>query len=169
MEINNINNLVYKPIMDSKTFDSHVERTSPKHKGTDDKLLNAVLGMCGEAGEVSDMFKKYKYQGHALDIDDVKEELGDVLWYITLAAHAVDSSLGEIMQINIDKLNKRYPNGFEAERSVNRDKYEKSEDSDNKDSNTDILNNLMGSIFGMAVLSELFKKSTKDKENDEEE
>ena len=120
--MNNIN--ISNGEIRSDVFDTHVERTSPEHTDMRDRLVNAILGMCGETGEVSDILKKHIYQGHKLDIDKVREELGDVLWYVTLAAHAVGYTLGDVMRNNINKLNKRYPNGFEAERSVNRDKYE---------------------------------------------
>lgn len=53
--------------------------------------------------------------------DNLKEELGDVLWYIATTAAGAGISLDEIMENNIEKLRKRYPEGFDAERSVNRD------------------------------------------------
>jgi NTP pyrophosphatase (non-canonical NTP hydrolase) len=84
-------------------------------------LLNGVLGLCGEAGEVADIVKKATFQGHELDKEHIAEELGDVSWYLAVAAHAIGYDLGDIFQMNIDKLSKRYPEGFSKERSVNRE------------------------------------------------
>lgn len=94
---------------------------------TDDRhglLMNGALGLCGESGEVADIVKKATFQGHKLDADHVAEELGDVAWYLAIAAHAIGYSLDDIFQMNIDKLRKRYPDGFEVERSVHRPEYE---------------------------------------------
>lgn len=89
-----------------------------------DQLINAVMGMSGEVGEVADIVKKHMFQEHELDVDHLVEELGDVLYYITLAMIVLDYNMAEIMFNNMDKLNRRYPDGFDAERSVNRERYE---------------------------------------------
>lgn len=83
-------------------------------------LANAALGLAGEAGEVADLIKKHLYHDHRLDAVRVAEELGDLLWYIVLAANICGYSLSEVMAKNIDKLRKRYPEGFDPERSVHR-------------------------------------------------
>lgn len=83
-----------------------------------DVLINSVMGLCGESGEAIDIVKKWLAQGHALDKDHLAKELGDIAWYLAEAATALDLSLEEILQANIDKLKKRYPDGFEAERSI---------------------------------------------------
>ena len=80
-------------------------------------LLNSVLGITGEAGEVSDLIKKWCYHGHDLDVEKVRKEIGDILFYVSLMAVGVGSTLDEIAQMNIDKLSKRYPNGFSVEDS----------------------------------------------------
>lgn len=87
-------------------------------------LMNGVLGLCGESGEVADLVKKTTFQGHELNAERVAEELGDVAWYLAVAAEAIGYSLDDILQMNIDKLLKRYPDGFDAERSVHRPEYE---------------------------------------------
>lgn len=84
-------------------------------------ILNGVLGIAGEGGEVADIVKKNLFQGHELDKDKLVDELGDVMWYIAIMAEGLGVSLEEIARHNILKLLKRYPNGFEATRSVNRD------------------------------------------------
>ena len=95
-----------------------------------DLILNASLGLSGEVGEVNDIIKKYMYHGHKLD-DDMKEkiilELGDVCWYVALMAWAIDKTKFEdVLNKNIEKLEKRYHGEFTTEKSVNR-----KEDSDN--------------------------------------
>lgn len=86
-----------------------------------DKLLNGCMGMCGEAGECIDIMKKHRMQGHALAADKLAEEIGDVLWYVAEAAAGLGMSLEEIAMLNIAKLRARYPQGFDAERSINRE------------------------------------------------
>ena len=83
-------------------------------------LMNAALGICGEGGEVADMVKKSAFQGHSMNVTHVAKELGDVLWYIAIGAHAIGIDLEEIAQMNLAKLEARYPNGFEVERSLHR-------------------------------------------------
>ena len=96
------------------------QRTS-NQKAPSGKLENGCLGLAGEAGEVCDVLKKYLYQGHELDRVKMALELGDVMWYVVETAAGLDLTLETIACMNIEKLRKRYPQGFEAERSVNRD------------------------------------------------
>lgn len=83
-------------------------------------LMNAALGICGEGGEVADLVKKAAFQGHDLDRKHVAKELGDCFWYLAVGAEAIGYTLEEIGQMNKAKLEARYPNGFEAERSLHR-------------------------------------------------
>lgn len=76
------------------------------------KLNHGALGISGEAGEVTDLIKKVVIQGKPLDVDKLKKELGDVLFYTAVLIEAIDSSFEEIMQINSIKLDARFPNGF---------------------------------------------------------
>jgi len=85
-----------------------------------DKLTLGALGLAGESGEVVDRVKKMLYQGHRLDALGLLEELGDVLWYIALMCNALGWTLDDALDLNVTKLRKRYPNGFESERSINR-------------------------------------------------
>ena len=85
-----------------------------------DVLINAVMGLCGESGETIDIVKKHLFQGHTLDQEKLKKELGDIAWYLAEAATALDVDLEEIFAANIEKLKKRYPEGFSVERSINR-------------------------------------------------
>lgn len=84
-------------------------------------LVEGLVGINSEAGEALDIWKKYEFHKHDLDKKAIALELGDVLWYLTEAAVALGYSLEDIMKMNIDKLNKRYPNGFDPERSKNRE------------------------------------------------
>ena len=85
-----------------------------------DVLINGVMGLCGESGEVIDIVKKWLAQGHQLDKERMKSEIGDVAWYLAETATALDVPLEQIFQANLDKLHKRYPQGFSTEDSVNR-------------------------------------------------
>ena len=85
-----------------------------------DVLINGVMGLCGESGEVIDIVKKHLAQGHELDKHAIFDELGDVAWYLAEIAEVLGFKLEDILQNNIDKLKKRYPEGFETEKSVNR-------------------------------------------------
>ena len=86
-----------------------------------DVLINGVMGLCGESGEVIDLVKKHLAQGHELDTEKMAKELGDVAWYLAETATAIGYSLEDIFQMNIDKLKKRYPEGFSTEKSVKRE------------------------------------------------
>ena len=107
---------------DVDIYQLDVLKYAPDHH---DYLLNviyAAMGMCGEAGEVSELIKKYAYHGHTIDTEHLARELGDVLWYVSYMADLFGYSLGKIMAMNQEKLAKRYPDGkFDADRSRNRE------------------------------------------------
>ena len=84
-----------------------------------DMELHAMHGMAGEIGELHSIYQK-EYQGHDVDLEHIKKELGDLLWFIAEYCTSYDWNLEEIMQMNIDKLKARYPEGFEYEKSLNR-------------------------------------------------
>ncbi len=85
-----------------------------------DILINGVMGLCGESGEVIDLVKKHLAQGHELDREKMIDELGDVAWYIAETAAALGADLEEVFSRNIEKLKKRYPEGFDSEASIHR-------------------------------------------------
>ena len=85
-----------------------------------DVLIHGVMGLCGESGEAIDLVKKHLAQGHELNKEQLAKELGDIAWYLAETATAIGYPLEDILQMNIDKLKKRYPDGFAVERSVNR-------------------------------------------------
>lgn len=83
-------------------------------------IINGVLGLAGEAGECADIVKKAYFQGHPLVSNHMAKELGDVAWYLAVTAHAIGYDLETIMQMNVDKLRSRYPEGFDQWRSLHR-------------------------------------------------
>lgn len=85
-----------------------------------DVLINGVMGLCGESGEAIDIVKKWLAQGHELDREHLAKELGDIAWYLAETATALDLSLEGIFEANIEKLRKRFPEGFDTERSIHR-------------------------------------------------
>ena len=85
-----------------------------------DGLINSVMGLCGESGEAIDIVKKWLAQGHELDKEHLAKELGDIAWYLAEAATALGIPLEDILAANIEKLKKRYPEGFETKRSLDR-------------------------------------------------
>ena len=85
-----------------------------------DRLTMAALGAAGESGEFADMVKKFVYHDHELNEEQMLLELGDILWYVTEAACALGYSIETVAEMNIAKLKRRYPDGFDPERSKNR-------------------------------------------------
>lgn len=83
-------------------------------------IVEGVMGLSAEAGEALDLVKKAMFQGHELDLEKLAEELGDVMFYMSRAADAIDMTMSVIAKRNNEKLSARYPEGFEAERSKNR-------------------------------------------------
>lgn len=75
-------------------------------------ILNACLGLSGEVGETVDMVKKWIFHESELDETHLKKEIGDVMWYVACLCHSFGYDLDEILELNIEKHRKRYPNGF---------------------------------------------------------
>lgn len=96
------------------------QRTARITNTSMDKITNGCIGLCGESGECIDLLKKHMYQGHDLDAVKLLDECSDVLWYVAELATGLGVSLETIARHNIDKLRKRYPDGFSPDRSINR-------------------------------------------------
>lgn len=84
-------------------------------------ILNGVMGLNGEAGECIDIVKKYMFQGHDLNREKLLDELSDVLWYVAITCEGIGTTMDAVMEHNVEKLRKRYPEGFSIERSVHRE------------------------------------------------
>ncbi len=97
------------------SYDQEVRRTAVEGLSTRDDLLLGAIGLCGESGEVAETVKKHVFHGTPLNREELLEELGDVLWYLTHLTRVLGSSLDDIAAINVAKLRHRYPNGFPTE------------------------------------------------------
>src|SRR4029078_7684836 len=114
--------------LESMGFDEYEElalRTASKESLVDEStMLNAAaLGLNREAGEIADHVKKVMFHGHPLDEatrDKIAKEIGDILWYCAMGARGIGVGLGDIAEMNVEKLRKRYPEGFSTENSLNR-------------------------------------------------
>ena len=83
-------------------------------------ILNACLGLSGEVGEFNDMIKKWIFHEKELDVEHAKKEAGDICWYLAMLCESFGWNLDEIMQMNVDKLKARYPEGFDVDRANHR-------------------------------------------------
>lgn len=106
--------------MNWQDYINEVRRTARGDLSHEELIINAVLGLCGESGEIADHIKKWRMQGHALRIDAIQGELGDILWYWTLLCDEMGLSPLTVMEANITKLRTRYATGFSTEASVAR-------------------------------------------------
>lgn len=106
--------------MDADEYQRQALRTVNDSMNRRNELTNYALGITGEAGEVADLVKKHVYHGHPLSENKLRLELGDVLWYVATMADSLGCTLSHIMELNVDKLRTRFPDGFSAEASMNR-------------------------------------------------
>lgn len=90
-------------------------------------LIHMTLGVAGEAGELVDAIKKHWVYGKPLDVGNVVEELGDLLFYIQGVLNIVTSqgvlapkTLEDLMVANMNKLSKRYPTGYSDQAAIAR-------------------------------------------------
>lgn len=114
-----INRKGKKTIMTGNEYQELAARTINKGLTFEEQKFHALHGMVGEIGEIHSIYQKM-YQGHAFEVDHVKKEFGDLLWFIAEYCTAKGWSLDDIMRMNIDKLKERYPDGFKAEQSLHR-------------------------------------------------
>lgn len=110
--------------MNFQEYQAEVKRTV-NFTGTETEIVsNMCMGITGETGELVDYIKKVLYHGHKYDREKITYEAGDILWYLTALLNKVEISLEEVVNCNKIKLRKRYPNGFDSERSKSRDEKE---------------------------------------------
>lgn len=106
------------------TFNSYQQQaaiTSGAYGDGNERVLAAAVCLVGEVGEILNIVKKFIWHGHLMDTDQLKDELGDVLWYLAEFCTAIGIPLEKVAQYNLEKLQKRYPDGFSEERSKNRE------------------------------------------------
>lgn len=106
--------------MELNEYQRLASRTLNPDQGMRNMLVNGALGLAGESGEAADLVKKHVFHGHDLDVRDLADELGDVLWYISQIATSQGLTMEQIARRNITKLQERYPDGFVRERSIKR-------------------------------------------------
>lgn len=87
----------------------------------DRDLIEVAMGLTSESGEFANEIRKYIFQGHDVNPKHLAEELGDISWFLAMAAKMLGYDLSDIFRMNIEKLIKRYPEGFDPKRSVNRE------------------------------------------------
>lgn len=108
--------------MTNEEYIENVLRTeSPKNPIVPRRLLHGTMGICTEAGELLDAVKKGMYYGKPMDYVNIREEIGDLLWYMALIIDEMGWSFEQIMEENINKLKTRYPEKFTEEKAINRD------------------------------------------------
>ena len=106
--------------MKNNEYQELVERTRNYLITKNEEVKNYCLGIISEVGELAGHLKHVLYHDWKLDRNNVKEEIGDALWYLTALASTMGFSLDDIMKHNIEKLKERYPNGFSMKDSINR-------------------------------------------------
>lgn len=111
--------------MDTNEYQKKCLRTERPEKLTLDlnkaRLLHGAIGIGTEAGELLDNLKRAFFYGRGIDKVNVLEECGDVLWYVALALDACGYTIAQAMEMNVAKLQARYPEGFSEERATTRD------------------------------------------------
>ena len=107
------------PAMTLNDYQRQAARTINKKLHSEQQLYHALHGMASEVGEIHGLFQK-DFQGHPIDPMHVKKELGDLLWMAAEFCTAMDWTLEEVAQANIDKLRERYPDGFDTDKSLHR-------------------------------------------------
>lgn len=108
-------------------FEKSLYTIKTEHLVPPERLLTATLGLSAEAGEFGDLVKKCIFQGKELNEENklhMKKELGDIMWYMAQACLALGVTLDDVIKTNIEKLEKRYPNGFEKIRSENKERFD---------------------------------------------
>lgn len=105
--------------MQANDYQQQAARTlidGPDATYTDHEIMLVwnALGLAGEAGEVADTIKKAVFHQHGINRDELIKELGDVLWYVAALCSKLDVPLSEVMERNIEKLKRRYPDGYSS-------------------------------------------------------
>ena len=111
---------------ESKDYESFIARLEDleNEEFPTERLLTAAVGMSAEAGEFTEVIKKMIFQGKPVNEENLfhlKRELGDIMWYVAQACMGLNVSFNEIVEMNVEKLQARYPGGsFDVHYSENR-------------------------------------------------
>lgn len=105
--------------MNLDTYQTETARTD-RPALFNEAVANHAMGLAGETGELVDALKKLLFHGHKVEQERVRNELGDVLWYVARIAADFGLTLSEVADANIAKLRARYPEGFSTEASIAR-------------------------------------------------
>jgi NTP pyrophosphatase (non-canonical NTP hydrolase) len=118
-----VNAVTSQQSKDNEAFVTRIKELQEQNFPTE-RLLTAAVGMSAEAGEFTEIIKKIIFQGKPVNEENLfhlKRELGDIMWYVAQACIGLDTSLDEIMEMNVEKLVARYPGGnFDVHYSENR-------------------------------------------------
>ena len=118
-----VNAVTSQPSQDADAFEYRIQELRGEGFETH-RLLTASVGMCAEAGEFTEIVKKIIFQGKPVTEENMfhmKRELGDIMWYMAQACIALDVTFEELVEMNVEKLEKRYPGGsFDVHYSENR-------------------------------------------------
>lgn len=114
--------------MDFNIYQALAVRTKNENEDWEQRITNWLLGLNGESGELTDKIKKVIFHGHEYEKENIKKELGDILWYLTILADDFDIDLEEVAERNITKLKNRYPEGFSKKKSKERSEYKSNND-----------------------------------------
>lgn len=104
---------------ESSEFNMLVDNDANMYKR--ERLVHASMGMQTETAEFTDALKKSLFYGKPLDVTNLKEELGDLLWYVAIAMDELDTDFETEMERVINKLKVRYPEKFTREAAEDRD------------------------------------------------
>ena len=118
-----VNAVTSKPSQDNEAFVYRIQELEGQ-RFPSERLLTAAVGMSAEAGEFTEVVKKIVFQGKPVNEENLfhlKRELGDIMWYVAQACMGLDTTIDEIIEMNVDKLKSRYPGGeFDVHYSENR-------------------------------------------------
>lgn len=110
---------VIKESMTGNKYQELASRTINENLEIKKIELHALHGLSGEVGEIHSLYQKV-YQGHKMDDEHLMKEIGDLMWFVAELCTARGFFLNDVMALNIDKLRKRFPDGFEVDKSLHR-------------------------------------------------
>lgn len=106
--------------MNIDAYQQQAEMFSNGNVKSTHRMTMGALGVAGEAGELADEIKKLVYHEKPIDIDRIRKEIGDVLWYLAYLCSVFDLNLSDVAQANLDKLKARHGDKFRPHNEQNR-------------------------------------------------